>query len=177
MASLASQPLISEDEFFASYFGQRTEYLNGELVKKSMIKRLQSRLLVLLVRLVSDEARLGVQTYVDIAMKVAPGRYRAPDLALVERSSDTGQILTRAPLVTIEITSDESMSDLMSRVRDHLEMGVKQVVVADPKSRLVAYADADQMLTVLSSPLVVRLRLPGEAIDLDFDDLFSRLGD
>lgn len=81
------------------------------------------------------------------------------------------------PLFTFEIVSeDEPWPRLVRKAKDHHEMGVRAVIIADAHSREVFVAREDGLLRQLAAPLIVTLDVPGAGeLQIDFDALFARV--
>ena len=71
-------------------------------------------------------------------LRVAPGRcYRVPDV-LVIRREDKEQIITKPPLLIVEVLSpDDTITDYDDKITEYLSMGVNCIWVFDPTKRKV----------------------------------------
>jgi Uma2 family endonuclease len=74
----------------------------------------------------------------EIRVQVSPTRYRVPDVCVRKVPAAREQIIRTAPLLCIEVLSPEDRAARMQqKIRDALDMGVREVWVADPASRTV----------------------------------------
>jgi Uma2 family endonuclease len=78
-------------------------------------------------------------------VQVKPDRFRIPDVCVVLGAKPKEPILTKPPLICIEILSPEDrMSRVAERVDDYLSMGVPHIWVLDPvKQRCWTVTPAD----------------------------------
>jgi Uma2 family endonuclease len=82
------------------------------------------------------------------------------------------------PLFSIEIVSyGEPWTDLRDKLADHLAMGIRTVIIADPYHKTVMVATHSEPIHELSLPLIVSIEVPNRGVlDVDFDSLYSQLG-
>jgi Uma2 family endonuclease len=133
------QVRLSLDTFHARYADEKPwfEYWDGEAVQKSMPTRLHSLIQKILVKLLDA---LGYDSGQEITLKLDPNYEPVPDVIAAE--GHIGDPYPTEPFeVVIEILSPESPKDSFSRVlrKCHLyaNWGIRQVVVIDPKARLI----------------------------------------
>jgi Uma2 family endonuclease len=133
------QVRLSLDTFHARYADEKHwfEYWDGEAVQKSMPTRLHSLIQKILVKLLDA---LGYDSGQEITLKLDPNYEPVPDVIAAE--GHIGDPYPTEPFeVVIEILSPESPKDSFSRVlrKCHLyaNWGIRQVVVIDPKARLI----------------------------------------
>src|ERR1022692_16424 len=127
---------LSPEEFRARFAGEKPyfEYWNGEAVQKSMPTRLHSLIQEILVR------RLGAMGYdagQEITLKVDPAYEPIPDVIAAEGSIGD-PYPTETFEVAIEILSPEDpFSRVLRKCLLYEKWGIRQVVVVDPKARLI----------------------------------------
>jgi Uma2 family endonuclease len=74
---------------------------------------------------------------VELRVQVSAERVRIPDVCLVARGRPVEQVLTKPPLAVIEILSPEDrISRYNERLADYRQMGIPNVWVVDPTSRV-----------------------------------------
>src|SRR5688572_23890239 len=135
MATAPNLPAISEEEYLRTEYEPNCEYLDGVLVPKPLPDRIHSRLQALITAyLISVEAKFGFNAATEIHTRIAGGRWRVPDVAVLPSGGNDQRYPNSetAPLLTIEVVSvGEPWSELRGKVTDHLSMGVGTVIVAD----------------------------------------------
>lgn len=178
MAAVPSQPLVSVEEYLRGSYEPECEYIDGVLEPKAMPDDKHSHLEALLVALlVKHSEEFGFHVRPELHVRVKPTRFRIPDISVLAARPAQGRYADTPPLFVIEIVSpDEPWPKILRSVRDHHEMGVPLVIVADPHLAEVFVAGEDGLLRQLAPPLTVPIRLPGGgSFDIDFDALFRRL--
>jgi Uma2 family endonuclease len=127
---------LSPEEFRARYSEEKPyfEYWNGEAVQKTMPTRLHSLIQEILVRLLGA---MGYDAGQEITLRLDPSYEPIPDVIAAEGS--IGDPYPTEPFeVVIEILSPEdSFSRVLRKCRLYEKWGIQQVVVVDPKARLI----------------------------------------
>jgi len=107
---------------------------------------------------------------VEMRVRVSAERVRIPDVCLVLRGQPIEQVLTKPPLVVIEILSSEDrISQYNERLADYRQMGIPNVWVIDPANR-VGY----DCSTAAWLPKE-EFRVTGSQIFLRLNDLWNEL--
>ena len=163
--------------------GKSTELVRGELIVREPPSTYHGRVQASLNVLVGSYVRahtLGAVFGQDTGFKIAsdPDTVRAPDLAFVDRTRVT-QIPRRgyaalAPELVAEILSpDDRPGEVLAKVGDWLEAGVRLVWVIDPERRVASvYRDDGSVMTVSSDADVDgEAVLPG--LSLRLSELFD----
>jgi Uma2 family endonuclease len=127
---------LSLEEFHARYDGEKPyfEYWDGEAVQKSMPTRLHGLIQEILVRLLGA---LGYDPGLEITIKLDPAYEPIPDVIAAEGA--IGDPYPTEPFeVVIEILSPaDPFSRVLRKCRLYEKWGIRQVVVVDPKARLI----------------------------------------
>src|SRR3984957_4425063 len=135
MPAVAEQKL-SLQEFHDRYDGEKPyfEYWDGEAVQKTMPTRLHSLIQEILVRLLGA---LGYDAGQEITLKLDPAYEPIPDVIAAE--GGIGDPYPTEPFeVAIEILSPEDpFARVLRKCRRYDKWGIGQVVVVDPKARLI----------------------------------------
>jgi Uma2 family endonuclease len=177
-----SEELLTADDLLAlEKAGKSTELVRGRLIVREPPStyhgRLQGILHILLGSYVRTNA-LGDVFGQDTGFKIAsdPDTVRAPDLAFVDRAR-VAQIgrhgyAALAPDLVVEILSPEDRpGEVLTKVGEWLEAGVRLAWVIDPDRRVVAvYREDGSMMTVSSDADV-----HGEAVLPGFSFRLSEL--
>jgi Uma2 family endonuclease len=126
--------LVSEEEYLATSYEGDVDYVDGVLEERNVGEWNHSRLIGLLFMfLVRIEKKFGVHVAPDIRVRVRPGKYRVPDLAVV---SEVEQVLSKPPLLCVEVLSPEDrLSRIRTRINEYHEMGAPDAWVIDPQTR------------------------------------------
>src|SRR5277367_6466353 len=67
-------------------------------------------------------------------VRVAPTRFRVPDVTVLDRSRPIEQIVTHPPLAVFEVLSPEdTLQRLKRRLEDYRAMGIAEIWVIDPQ--------------------------------------------
>jgi Uma2 family endonuclease len=135
MPAVAEQKL-SLQEFQARYDGEKPyyEYWDGEAVQKSMPTFLHGLIQGILMRLLSG---IGYAAASEVTLKLDPAYEPVPDVIAID--GPCGDPYPTSPFeVAIEILSpDDSFSRVLRKCRLYEKWGIRQIVVIDPKDRLV----------------------------------------
>ena len=111
-----------------------------------------------------------LQVLPEIRIRVAERRVRIADVCLVSRSQPVEQVLTRPPLAVIEILSPEDrISRYNERLGDYRQMGIQNVWVIDPSTRVGYDCSTAAWLPV------EEFRVAGTPVFLRLGDLWTEL--
>ena len=135
MPAVAIQKL-SLQEFHARYDGEKPyyEYWNGEAVQKSMPTLLHGLMQGILARLLDG---IGYASAPEVTIKLDPAYELIPDVIALD--SPVANPYPTSPFdVAIEILCpDDSFSRVLRKCKLYDQWGIGQIVVIDPKDRLV----------------------------------------
>lgn len=135
MPAVAEQKL-SLQEFHARYDGEKPcyEYWDGEAVQKSKPTRMHSLIQKILLRRLDG---IGYDSGAEVTLKLDPSYEPIPDVIAAEGA--IGDPYPTSPFeIAIEILSqDDSFSRVLRKCRLYEKWGIRQIVVIDPKDRLV----------------------------------------
>ena len=111
-----------------------------------------------------------LQVLPEMRIRVAEQRVRIADVCLVSRSQPAEQVLTRPPLAVIEILSPEDrISRYNERLSDYRQMGIANIWVVDPSSRMGYDCSTTAWLPI------EELSVAGTSIFLRLNELWSDL--
>jgi Uma2 family endonuclease len=157
-------------EYMKTSYQPDREYVDGELVERSVGKWEHARLQALLPAwLGSQEKAWSVKVATGQRVKVSALRVRIPDVMLVRRGPQP-EIIVEPPVLVVEILSpDDTYTGTQSRSADYLHMGVLCVWIIDPTSRTgrQCVGDAWTAADVLG--------VPGTEIRVNLLQLFAAL--
>ena len=147
--------MLREEYLRTSHEGPEPDYVDGELVNRSVPNYFHSRTQTRLTYAFKPwEDRGQLFAAPEIRLRVAPDRFRVADFALFA-SEQTELIPTDAPYAVIEIVSpDDGFEELMRKLADYENAGVEFIFIADPPVRRISrYTHGDlHSLTALEFP-------------------------
>jgi Uma2 family endonuclease len=159
---MASNVLITPEQYLATHFEREPEFVHGELVEKSLPKKKHARTQLRLCML------LGSAGYgcTELRVKLAHDLYRIPDFVLYE-SEPEGELPDMPPLLIIEIASpDDRPRDVEQKLEEYRAWGVAHVWLVEPELKKLYIWDGGLIN-------VARLELPEFQLTVTPEDLFS----
>jgi len=138
---MATRALTPVEVYLTSVYRPDCDYVDGEVLERNLGERDHSYIQMALGSyFFSRHKELGIEVYPEQRVQVKPNRYRIPDLCVV-RGGTKEKIFTIPPFLCIEILSPEDrMSRVWERLHDYFEMGVPNVWVVDPETRVAHIA-------------------------------------
>lgn len=129
--------LVSAEEYLSNSYDPDCDYVDGEIVERNVGETdhsdCQGRIYAYLL---NRSRQLHIYPLVEQRVQVSPARFRVPDVCVVAGARPTEQILTRPPLIAIEILSkDDRMAYMQEKIDDYLRFGVSYAWVVDPRTR------------------------------------------
>jgi Uma2 family endonuclease len=133
---MASGTLVSLGEYLQTVYEPDCEYIEGELVERSVGEPEHAGLQGLLTAwLLQRRRQLGLHIFPECRVQVSARRYRIPDICVTKQKA-RGRVLLEAPFLCIEILSpDDRASRLEDKIDDYLKFGVAHIWVIDPQRR------------------------------------------
>jgi Uma2 family endonuclease len=134
---MSSATLVSTEEYLATTYRPDRELLDGLLVERNLGEYDHSNLQGALVRWIGNRRQeWNVRVLPEQRIRVAPGKYRIPDVCILSRDQAIESVFTKPPLVCIEVLSkDDSLQSMEDRVDDYLNFGVPNIWIVDPTKR------------------------------------------
>jgi Uma2 family endonuclease len=174
---MATQPIgdrfISLEEYLSTCYEPDCEYDDGVVVERNLGEFehsfLQANFGAIFTNNIDPWRAFGL---IAQRVQIKPRKYLVPDICVLRVGSPCERILTRPPLIAIEILSPEDTLRRASlKAIEYLEFGVEHVWVIDPSAR-VAYRGVASGLELLPSG---ELSAPGTPILIRIRDLFDKL--
>lgn len=175
-------PLVSVEEYLSTNYRPDCEYNEGVLEERNLGEFDPSFLQAILVTLFMNRINdWGVFALPEQRVKLRPNRYLIPDVCVLRMGTPREAILTRPPLVTIELMSPkDTLRDAAKKSIEYLDFGVDHVWVIDPRdkperkanSRRAAYRGTRAGFELVSSG---ELTVPGTPIRVNVNELFEKL--
>jgi Uma2 family endonuclease len=166
--------LISVEEYLSTGYEPDCEFEDGLIVERNVGEFEHSLLQTLLATLFTNNIEgWGVFGLTEQRVQIAPRNYLIPDVCVLRVGSPADDILTKPPLIAIEIMSPEdTIRRAPNKASAYLHFGIEHVWVIDPHAR-VAYRGTESglervpagELTVPDSPILVRIAALFEKLD------------
>lgn len=127
---------ISEAQYLRSIFEPDAEYVDGEIRERPAGTYDHGDWQQAIQRWFVEHAReWNIRSVPEQRMRVRPGKYRIPDVTVLDRANPKEQVVTLAPLAVFEVLSPEdTVQDLYEKLDDYAAMGIAHVWVLDPKT-------------------------------------------
>lgn len=165
---MATAAAISLEEYLQQSYKPDMEFIDGQLMEKSMGQLDHEEVIYALRRFL--EGKLtgnGYWVTQNTRMQVSRNRVRLPDLAVMPPGTQRTQILRKPPVLVIEVVSpSDRLLDFEDRVADYLAIG-SQVWIIDPARRCGYHPDAPciqdwkiELRFALGEPANIALELP-----------------
>jgi Uma2 family endonuclease len=128
---------VSVEEYLRTSYDPDCEYVCGEVLDRNVGELDHSWIQrALLLYVAAREKKLGVTILQEQRLQLNAKHYRVPDLMILAGGKPAEQIITRPPIVCIEVLSPEDrMSRMQKKIADYLAFGVRCVWVLDPKTK------------------------------------------
>lgn len=174
---MATQPIfdkpISVDDYLGTVYEHDCEYVDGVIEERGMGEFEHAYLQGMLVTIVnSQRAAWGVYALPELRVQVESHRFRVPDVVVLRAGSPRERILTRPPLLVIEILSPEdTLRRTAMKAAEYRAFGIEHVWVIDPSAR-VAYRGTDTDLELVRAG---ELTIPGTPIRVVLEEIFAEL--
>jgi Uma2 family endonuclease len=110
------------------------DYVDGEILERNVGEFEHAFLQSLLATLINQHRlEWGYAALTELRVQVSPVRFRVPDVSVVAASAPFESIITRPPLLCVEImSSDDRWARITERFEDYRQMGVPSLWAVDP---------------------------------------------
>jgi Uma2 family endonuclease len=180
---MAIATLITADEFAQMSFDRPVELIRGEVVELTSPGGVHGRVCFNVNRALAkwpgSESGFGVYANdTGVLTEQDPDTVRGPDIAVLKDSSLPGRrvprgVLKQSPDVCIEVRSpSDRWSELLGKVGQFLDAGVKEVWVIDPDTRRVHLYTTNASVTVLHEGETLRSSVLPE-LEVAVSELFK----
>jgi Uma2 family endonuclease len=177
MATAPTPPLVSEEDYLNTSYEVECEYVDGVLVERNVGKRKHSRLQYLIGSFLhSKESECRILGYTEQRIRIAPRRYRVPDVCVMLAEQNQEDVFSEPPALVIEILSEEDQFlEINRKLTDYLMMGVRNICIADPYNRKVFTVEDRRLVESPSLLVAFELRRDTPLLAFDFSELFRQL--
>ena len=170
---MATAQLIPVGEYLASTYRPDVDFVDGELEERNLGELDHSDLQTFFASYIrTHQQAWGVKVQMELRVQVRPDRFRVPDLCLLAASAPREQIVRTPPVLCIEILSPaDTLHRMRERVRDFLDMGVREVWIVDPASRSILICAGN----IMTEQREGALTLEGTPIHIPVSEIFATL--
>jgi len=174
---MATQPiagsLVPLQEYLSTCYEPDCEYDDGLIVERNVGEFDHSYLQTLLATLFTiNEETWGVYGLTEQRMRIAPRKFRIPDVCVLRLDAPADDILAHPPLIAIEILSPEDrFPRITAKAIEYREFGIEHVWIVDPRQRKVFRGTEDGLAEIEGGVLQV----DGTPILVQASELFAKL--
>lgn len=164
MATATQSAQIPVEVYLRTSYEPDAEYVDGVIEERPMGEwshaDWQAAILEFFRR---QRIEWNIRAAAELRVQVSKNRYRVPDVTILDRNLPIEQIVTRAPIAVFEVLSPEdSLNRMMTKLADYERMGIKTILVLDPKGTHFRYVSG-RLEPLPSEPF----DLPGSACRFD----------
>ncbi len=174
---MATQPAfdkpISVEEYLSTVYEHDCEYVDGKIEDRDLGEFEHAYVQGLLVTLFNNHRNdWGVYALPEQRVQTQKTHFRVPDVTILREGTPRESILTRPPLLVIEVQSpDIPLRKTAEKSTEYLSFGIEHVWVVDPYAR-VAYRGTPKGLELVRDG---ELSIPGSPIHVSAAELFAEL--
>jgi len=174
MASAATAPYLSVEEYLRTSFRPDVDYVHGYIEERNLGEFDRGTLQgFLFAHFYANRREWNVRAALDTRLQVSPSCFRVPDLCITDAAGPKQQIIRSVPKLCIEVLSPgDTLRKMRVRSRDYFAMGVPVVWIFNPRLRNVTVCLADGTAAKQTGGI---LTLSGSAIQLDLDEIYCAL--
>lgn len=168
MAAAAQPAFVPLEVYLRSSFEPDAEYVDGAIEERPMGEYDHSSWQYAIQLWFSQHAQdWGIRVRPELRIQVAKNRFRVPDVTVLDRNLPVEQIVTHPPIAVFEILSPEdSLNRTMTRLADYECMGVRTILLLDPKGSHFRYTSG-RLEPLAREPF----DLPGSACRFDLAEI------
>jgi Uma2 family endonuclease len=148
---MATQALVSPEEYLSTSFdGADREYVDGLIVERNAGENPHSEVQARLIEIFYElRKRHPLHCRPELRLKLAPTRYRIPDVAVFHPGKPTELVPASPPLIVVEIVSREDRYiDVLKKLEEYRAWGVPHIWIVDPWQRTLSVYEKDGLITV-----------------------------
>jgi len=168
MAATAQLSRVPVEVYLTSSYEPDAEYVDGAIEERQMGEWSHADWQAAILEFFrSRRVEWNIRAAAELRVQVSAGNFRVPDVTILDRNRPVEQIITHPPVAVIEILSPEdTVSRMMTKLREYEQMGIKTILVLDPNGRSFRY------LSSRLEPLPAEpFDLPGSACRFDLDEI------
>jgi Uma2 family endonuclease len=151
------------------------DYVDGEILERNVGEHEHAFLQSLLATLINERRReWNCTALTELRVQVSSARFRVPDLSVVGADAPFERVLTRPPILCVEILSSEDRwARITERFEDYRRMGVPSLWAVDPiegKAWVWSKTNPEWREATL-------LEAPGTPVHVDVAPIFAELAE
>ncbi len=165
---------VSIEEYLHTSYRPDVDYVSGELQERNMGEYDHGAVQAALISWFRAHRNdWNLRVIPELRFQTRADRFRIPGVMVLDRNAPIEQIITRAPILCIEILSPEDRFGRMTaRIDEYLALGTRGVWVIDPQ-RAIGWACSSGALSGWSEQKI--LMVTGTPIILSLEELFADL--
>ncbi|HUY94492.1 MAG TPA: Uma2 family endonuclease [Terracidiphilus sp.] len=125
------------DVYLNSSFEPDAEFVDGVIEERPMGEWTHADWQAAILEFFRTRRReWNIRAAAELRVQVSPNNFRVPDVAVLDRNQPVEEIVTAPPIAVFEILSPEdTLSRMMSKLSEYAAMGVKTILVIEPKGK------------------------------------------
>jgi Uma2 family endonuclease len=133
--TVATKTHVPVEVYLHSSYEPDAEYVDGEIEERPAgLYDHASWQGAILEWFSQREKGWNVRALPSLRIRVAPTRYRVPDVTVLDRNQPSEQIITHPPLAVFEVLSPEdTVQRLKRKLEDYRAMGIPEIWIIDPQ--------------------------------------------
>ena len=152
---MATKAQITAEQYLHMTFEHDAEYVQGEIVERSMPDRLHSTMQFLILMAIGRLIQsYPLFPYPELRLRLEPRVFRIPDISVFAGQAPKQDMPSTPPLLVIEILSkDDRHHNLMQKLEEYRIWGVANIWVVDPLSKRLSFYTESGLHNVASLAL------------------------
>ena len=174
---MATQPAfdktVSVEEYLSTVYEHDCEYVDGVIEERDLGEFEHAYLQGILTTIFNNHrAEWGLICLPEQRVQTQKTHFRVPDVTILRAGTPRERILTRPPLLVIEIQSPEdTLRRTAAKAAEYIAFGIGHVWIIDPAARVGYRGTAEGLELVRSGELTI----PETPIRIVLADLFAEL--
>lgn len=154
--------------YLSSSFEPDAEFVNGVIEERPMGENDHSAWQQALTVWFGQHAKeWNIRVRPELRVQVSTDNFRVADVALIDRSLPVERFAIQPPIAVFEILSPEdTLSRMMNKLADYERMGVRTILVIDPKAKQYRFHNG-----ALEPLAETSFDLPGSACRFDLAEI------
>ena len=170
---MASSVLVPLSEYLRTTYRPDCDYIDGQVKERNVGEQPHAELQAILTGIFRLHRHdWAVRVLTEQRVQVSETRFRIPDICVLRRHDPKDRIVCWAPLLCIEVLSEEDrLHELQMKVDEFAALGVQHIWVLDPWKRIAYYASTRGF----QQPEDGELRVAGTEIAISLAEVFAEL--